>query len=240
MEDTIALIERAHSGDKSARDTLVSENLGLVWSVVRRFGGRGYELEDLYQIGCIGLIKAIDKFDTAFQVKLSTYCIPMIMGEIRRFLRDDGMIKVSRGLKEIGAKAYQVKEGYIARYNREPTVEELAGLVGVTTEELVMAIDANSRVESLYKTIYENDGNTIYLLDKLDLEDDYNEEIVNRETLKKLMEELGELERRIIIERYFCDKTQTEIAKELGISQVQVSRIEKKTLIQMKSAVNTT
>jgi len=238
VEDAITLIKRAHDGDKIARDTLVSENRGLVWSVIRRFAGRGHELEDLYQIGCIGLIKAIDKFDVTFDVKFSTYAVPMIMGEVKRFLRDDGMIKVSRTLKETAGKARAAKENFEGKNGREPTMEEIADEIGVTCEELVMAMEAGTQVESIYKTVYQNDGNSVYLLDKLDSEEDKNEEVLNRITLNEVLSKLNETERQIILLRYFKDKTQTEIAKELGISQVQVSRIEKRTLMSMRKVIN--
>ncbi len=236
--DNIALINRAHEGDKEARDTLVAENLGLVWSVVRRFSNRGYELEDLFQIGSIGLIKAIDKFDLSYDVKLSTYAVPMIMGEIKRFLRDDGMIKVSRTLKEIAARAQQQKEEMMSVLGREPTIEELAKGLGVSCEELVMALESKAEVESIYKTIYQNDGSDIYLIDKLCEEKDANEDIINKMVLTKVMLELSETERKIILLRYFKNKTQSEIAEEIGISQVQVSRMEKRILKSMRNKIS--
>ncbi len=238
MEETIALINRAHSGDKEARDTLVSENLGLVWSVIRRFAGRGAEMEDLFQIGCIGLIKAIDKFDVSYDVQFSTYAVPSITGEIKRFLRDDGMIKVSRSLKEVAYKAVQVRESFSYENGREPTVDEIAAEIGVTNEELIMAMESGAEVESIYKTIYQNDGNAIYLIDKLDEGKDVNEEIINKMVLEKVLSELGEMEKKIIVMRYYKNKTQTEIAGILGISQVQVSRLEKKILLSMRKKID--
>ena len=240
MDDTIALIEtmelikRAHQGDKEARDRLVMENMGLIWSIVRRFSGRGYETEDLFQIGSIGLMKAIDKFDLNYDVKFSTYAVPMIAGEIKRFLRDDGMIKVSRSLKEAAGKAKIITEKLHGEQGREPTIEEVAKEIGISSEELVMALDSQSEVESIYKTIYQGDGNAITLLDKLEEEVDANEELLNHMVLEELLSGLDEKERNIIQMRYFMDKTQTEIAKEIGISQVQVSRLEKKILQSMR------
>ena len=234
MDDTIALIEAAHRGDKEARDRLVMENMGLIWSIVRRFSGRGYETEDLFQIGSIGLMKAIDKFDLNYDVKFSTYAVPMIAGEIKRFLRDDGMIKVSRSLKEAAGKAKIITEKLHGEQGREPTIEEVAKEIGISSEELVMALDSQSEVESIYKTIYQGDGNAITLLDKLEEEVDANEELLNHMVLEELLSGLDEKERNIIQMRYFMDKTQTEIAKEIGISQVQVSRIEKKILQSMR------
>lgn len=234
MDDTIALIEAAHRGDKEARDRLVMENMGLIWSIVRRFSGRGYETEDLFQIGSIGLMKAIDKFDLNYDVKFSTYAVPMIAGEIKLFLRDDGMIKVSRSLKEAAGKAKIITEKLHGEQGREPTIEEVAKEIGISSEELVMALDSQSEVESIYKTIYQGDGNAITLLDKLEEEVDANEELLNHMVLEELLSGLDEKERNIIQMRYFMDKTQTEIAKEIGISQVQVSRLEKKILQSMR------
>lgn len=230
MEHTIALIERSHNGDKEARDMLVEENLGLVWSIVKRFAGRGHELEDLFQIGSIGLIKAIDKFDTTYEVKFSTYAVPMIAGEIKRFLRDDGMIKVSRTLKETASKARQTREILNQKMGREPTIEEIAEEIGTGQEELVLALESGVEVESLYKTIYQGDGSDIYLIDKLEEEKNSNEQLLNRILIEDFMKNLNEKERKLIFMRYFLDKTQTEIANELGISQVQVSRLERKIL----------
>ena len=166
-EDTIRLIEAAHQGDKEARDRLVMENMGLIWSIVRRFSGRGYELEDLFQIGSIGLLKAIDKFDTNYDVKFSTYAVPMIQGEIKRFLRDDGMVKVSRTLKENGWKIKKAAEQLAFQLGRDATLEEIAATTELSVEDIIMAMEANEEVESIYRTVYQGDGNEIYLLDKI-------------------------------------------------------------------------
>ncbi|MDO5294011.1 MAG: RNA polymerase sporulation sigma factor SigF [bacterium] len=232
--DTLELIERSKQGDKEARDQVVNMNIGLVWSIVRRFAGRGHELEDLFQIGSIGLIKAIDKFDTSFEVKFSTYAVPMITGEIKRFLRDDGMIKVSRSLKEIAGKVRITKEILGNRFDREPTIDEISEELGIPTEDIIMALESNSEVESLYKTIYQGDGNAIYLIDKLEQTRDENENIIDHIALREIIDTLSDKEKNLIELRYFRDKTQTDIAKELGISQVQVSRLEKKILKVMK------
>ncbi len=234
MTDVMALLNQAHQGDKEARDRLIQENLGLVWSIVRRFTGRGQELEDLFQIGVIGLIKAIDKFDTSFQVQFSTYAVPMITGEVKRFLRDDGMVKVSRGLKEIAYKVYAVREKMEKHYGREPTLDEVSQEIGVSREDIVMAMDANLEVESIYKTVHQGDGNEICLIDKVAMNDNEKEEVLNHLLLKQLLEELGENERRLIEMRYFENLTQTQVAATLGISQVQVSRMEKKVLLGMR------
>lgn len=232
--DTLELIKRSKEGDKEARNLVVTENIGLVWSIVRRFANRGYEMDDLFQIGSIGLIKAIDKFDTSFEVRFSTYAVPMITGEIKRFLRDDGMIKVSRTLKETAYKVRVVWEELSARLGREPTIEEISRETQIASEDIVMAMEAGSEVESLYKTIYQGDGNAIYLIDKIEETKNENEIMIDRLALKEIMDTMEEKDRNLIRLRYFMDKTQTDIAKELGISQVQVSRLEKKILKAMR------
>ena len=238
MEHTIALIRKSHDGDEEASAQLVEENVGLIWCVVRRFLGRGVESDDLFQIGSIGLLKAIDKFDFAFDVKFSTYAVPMISGEIQRFLRDDGIIKVSRSLKEMAYKAFLAREKLQERLNREPTLEELANDMGVEKEELTMAMEASSEVESLYKPVYQKDGNEVPLLEKLEERECQEERVLNRMLLSQLLDELGKEERQLIYLRYFSNKTQTEIGQELGISQVQVSRMEKKILKRMRDMVS--
>lgn len=237
MDNTIALIEKAHEGDEAARAQLVEENTGLIWCVARRFYGRGIEPEDLFQIGSIGLLKAIDKFDFSFEVKFSTYAVPMISGEIKRFLRDDGMIKVSRSLKEIAYKAYLATEKIREKDGREPGIEEVAKEIGTTKEELVLALEAGSEVESLQKTIYQGDGNEILLMDKIVEEEEREEEILNRLFLRQLLNELEERDRELIYLRYFANKTQGEVGTVLGISQVQVSRMEKKILQELRNRV---
>ena len=230
MDDTLTLLRRAHDGDKAARELLVQENLGLVWSVVRRFRNRGVEQEDLFQIGSIGLLKAIDKFDLAYDVQFSTYAVPMITGEIKRFLRDDGMLKVSRTMKETAVRALRAREKLETEQGREPTITEIAAALEMSTEEVVLALEAGSQVESLHKTIYQGDGNDISLMDKLEEKTDRNEEVLNQILLEEILGTLKPEERRLIYLRYYREKTQTEIAAELGISQVQVSRLEKKIL----------
>ena len=238
MDHTIALIQKSHDGDEKARIQLVEENVGLIWCVVKRFYGRGVEPEDLFQIGSIGLLKAIDKFDLSFDVKFSTYAVPMISGEIKRFLRDDGMIKVSRSLKELSYKAQMLREKMQEQLQREPTLEELAHELKVDKEDLVLALDSANEVESLYKPVYQKDGNEIALLDKLEEKDTQEEKIINRMLLKQLLEELEKEERQLIYLRYFANKTQTEVGKKLGISQVQVSRMEKKILKTLRGKID--
>lgn len=237
MDRTIALIKQSHDGDEAAREQLVKENIGLVWCVVRRFYGRGAEPDDLFQIGSIGLLKAIDKFDPAFEVKFSTYAVPMISGEIKRFLRDDGMIKVSRSLKELAYKAYFAKEKLQEALGRDPTIDEIAEKLAVPREELVMALESSGEVESLHKPIYQKDGDEIRLMDKLEEQDAQEEKVLNRMMLTQLLGGLNKEERQLIYLRYFANQTQSEVGKKLGISQVQVSRLEKKILKSLRSQI---
>lgn len=235
MTETTVLIRQAQAGKKESREVLIEQNLGLVHHIVKRFLGRGYEAEDLFQIGVIGLIKAIDKFDTSFEVKFSTYAVPLIAGEIKRFIRDDGLVKVSRTLKENGIKVKYARERLGMQLNREPTVEEVAGESALTTEEVVLAMEANVQVESIYQSVYQNDGNEIFMVDQLaDKGKDEQEKLLNHLVVKQLIGGLPEKEQKIIVLRYFQDKTQTEVAKILGISQVQVSRLEKRILLALR------
>lgn len=234
MEDTLALIRRVHEGDKDAREQLVKENMGLVYTVVHRFTGRGCDREDLIQIGSIGLLKAIDNFDSSFDVRFSTYAVPMIAGEIRRFLRDDGMIKVSRLLKESAVRAYRAREELEKRSGIEPTMEEIAKETGISAEELVLAMEAVSDVESLSQTVYSGDGSPVLLGDRLPDRRDHSEELLNKMLLKQLLEMLPPDEQRLIMLRYFDDRTQVQVAQELGMTQVQVSRAEKRILKKLR------
>ncbi len=234
MDETMVLIARAHQGDKTARDRLVSDNMGLIWSIVRRFAGRGYDMEDLFQIGSIGLMKAIDKFDLNYEVRFSTYAVPMIAGEIKRFLRDDGIIKISRSVKEMGLRVKTVREKLVYTYGREPTVEEIAREIGASREEVAASIEAGAEVESLYQSVGQGEDSGLCLMDKIEDQDEAQEKLLNHMTLKSLLMELEEKERTIIIRRYFENQTQTQVAAALGISQVQVSRLEKKILRQMR------
>lgn len=237
--DTLALIQSAKEGDKEAQEILVQNNIGLVWSVVKKFQNRGYESDDLFQIGCLGLMKAIQKFDSSFEVKFSTYAVPMIMGEIKRFLRDDGIIKVSRSLKETANKARGVKEMLQKSLGREPTINEIAEKLKIEVEELVMAMEAGAAPESLYATLNEGDSNPILLIDRIEEGNNDENNIINKIALKQVLDTLKPREKQIIILRYFREKTQTQIANMLGISQVQVSRIEKKILNEMKKKICT-
>jgi len=237
LKATLGLIKRAQEGDDTAAEQLIKENSGLIWSVVKKFAKRGYEPDDLYQIGAIGLLKCIRKFDSTYEVKFSTYAIPMIIGEIKRFLRDDGLIKISRPLKELATKARYVQEQLVARLGRQPTISELAQEVGAEVEDLVVAMEAGLDVESLHATIYQGDGSPIYLIDKVAQNQDTGDKAITVMALKQLIGRLKPKERQVIILRYFQDKTQMEVAKAIGVSQVQVSRIEKKVLLSLREAL---
>lgn len=236
MDDILALLGCAHQGDKEARDILVEKNMGLVHSIARRFQNRGVEMEDLVQIGSIGLLKAIDKFDLTYEVRFSTYAVPMITGEIKRFLRDDGMVKVSRSLKEEAARIYAVREVFMGEQGREPTLEELAEELQLTREEVILAMESAAQIESLQKTIYQSDGSDIALEDKLPFEKNQQEEVLDRMLLEQMLGSLNTEERELIYLRFFKERTQSNIAKKMGMSQVQVSRMEKKILRRMREA----
>lgn len=236
MNHTKELIEMAHEGSKEARDILVLENMGLVYSIARRFAGRGYEMEDITQIGTIGLIKAIDKFDLEQPVMFSTYAVPMISGEIKRFLRDDGIIKISRTIKENGRRISIAGDKIMKEKGREATIEEIAKETGMSVEDVAVASEASKGVDSIYRTIYHDDGNRVYVADRLaaSAEESDSEKIMNHMLLEQTMHILNETEKTLIYMRYFQDRTQTEVAAVLGISQVQVSRMEKKILLRMR------
>ena len=235
MEHTLALIGRAHQGDKEARDTLFEENTGLIYSVARRFLGRGVEMEDLFQIGSIGLLKAVDKFDPAFEVKFSTYAIPMILGELKRFFRDDGMIKVSRSIKENQHRVYLAREKIEKELGREPSLKEIAEMLEMPPEEVAMTMDSAAEVESLYRTVYQSEGTVISLIDKIPEKENAEEHLLNRIFLEEILGKLESSDRKLLYMRYFQDQTQTQIAEQLGVSQVQVSRMEKRILKKLRS-----
>lgn len=236
MQETLALIIRAHQGDKAARDRLFEIHTGLVISVAKRFLGRGVELEDLIQLGSIGLLKAVDKFDVSQKVQFSTYAVPMIAGEIRRFLRDDGMVKVSRSLRERQYHIYLLQQELEKKWGREPTVQELSAQSGLSVEDLVLAMESKAEVESLQKSVFRKDGQELQLMDRLQEEKNGQEELLKRIYLKELLETLEEKEAHLIHRRYFQERTQTEVAKEFGVSQVQISRMEKKILQKLRKA----
>lgn len=228
------LLSLAKKGDNDAMNKLIELNLPLVASISKKFLNRGYEYEDIFQIGSIGLVKAINNFDLNFNVKFSTYAVPMIIGEIKRFLRDDGMIKVSRNVKSLARKIHFYKEELTNKLKRSPTIDELAEYAGVEKEEIVFAIESSNTLQYLYDTIHQDDGAPVLLIDKLSEKGSEDTNLIEKIALKDALRSLDEKARQIIMLRYFKDKTQVQVAKMLGISQVQVSRIEKKVLLQMK------
>lgn len=230
------LIRRSQEGDQDARDLIIQRNMRLVWSVVQRFLNRGYEPDDLFQIGSIGLLKSVDKFDLSYDVRFSTYAVPMIIGEIQRFIRDDGTVKVSRSLKELGNKIRRARDELSKTMGKVPTVAEIANYLEISPEEVVLAQEAIRAPSSIHETVYENDGDPITLLDQI--ADNTETKWFDKIVLKDAIRDLDERERLIVFLRYYKDQTQSEVAERLGISQVQVSRLEKKILQQMKDRMN--
>ena len=251
MDETTVLIEQLQAGRTELRDVLVEKNLGLVQHIVKRYVGRGVDAEDLFQIGSIGLIKAIDKFDLSFEVKFSTYAVPLICGEIKRFLRDDGMVKVSRTLKENNLQIRRFIEAYSQKSGKDPGLDEIAEGTGIAREDILLSMESANEVESIYQSVYQSDGNELYLVDQIVAggvrkgigqtfgcsEDAEKDEILNHILIKQIMTKLSETEQKLIRMRYFEDKTQTEVAKACGISQVQVSRMEKKILLKLRNEI---
>lgn len=229
------LIKRAKDGDEAATATLLRENTGLIRSSLKRFLGRGYESEDLFQVGAIGLIKAIRRFDLNYDVKFSTYAVPMIMGEIKRYIRDDGIIKVSRSIKELSSRAAAAREALIRETGEEPPISEIARRVGTTPEEVALAFDATARPDSLYAKTDDGGKEGQALIDRLESPENFEKKTVDRLLISSVLKDLPQREQKIIILRYFRRKTQAQIAELLGISQVQVSRIEKKVLLKMRN-----
>ena len=233
-KEKMELLKQIHQGNPDARDKLVNGNLRLVLSVIQRFTGRGENLDDLFQIGCIGLIKAIDNFDTNQNVRFSTYAVPMIIGEIRRYLRDNNSVRVSRSLKDIAYRAMKIKEELIGQNAKEPTVEEIAEKLEIKKEDVVMALESIVDPVSLYEPVYSDGGDTIYVMDQI--KDKYDDlHWLDELSLKEAMRNLGKREKRILSLRFFQGKTQVEVANEIGISQAQVSRLEKGALSRIKN-----
>ncbi|MGB9663153.1 MAG: RNA polymerase sporulation sigma factor SigF [Moorellaceae bacterium] len=233
-EETLELLRRTKAGDQAARERLINCHLKLVFNIVQRFENRGYELEDLFQIGTIGLIKAIDKFDLNYQVKFSTYAVPMILGEIKRFLRDDSTVKVSRSLKETAFKVNRVREELAKKLGREPGIGEIAQALNLSREEIVAAMEAMQAPGSIHDTLYQDDGDPIYVLDQLTDESEQEPVWLDKIALKEVLMKLPEKHRKVIVMRFFQDKTQTEVAEKLNLSQVQISRIERQALARLR------
>jgi RNA polymerase sporulation-specific sigma factor len=233
-EETQVLLRKAKAGDQQAREALIAGNLRLVLSVIQRFSNRGENADDLFQVGCIGLIKAIDNFDTTLQVKFSTYGVPMIVGEIRRYLRDNSAMRVSRAMRDTAYKVLQAKEAYMAEHQKEPSVDEIAKILDIKREDVVFALDAILEPVSLYEPVYSDSGDTICVMDQVKDNKNTDEMWLERIALKEAVSHLSERERKILSMRFFQGKTQMEVSAEIGISQAQVSRLEKNALRQIR------
>ena len=239
-ENDMKIIESAQNGNKEDMTKLIENNNGLIWSIVRRFNGRGYDIEDLYQIGTIGFIKAIQRFDTSFEVRLSTYAVPYILGEIKRYIRDDGPIKVSRSIKELNVKILELQREFLHKYGRDISLEEISKELKISKEEIAMALDSARPVDSIEDAKYKDNktDKTVSILEQISTGKDEETEITNRITIKNLINELNDNEKEIILLRYYKQKTQMQVSKILGITQVQVSRIERKVLDKMKKRLS--
>lgn len=233
-EETQALLLRAKAGDAQARDELIAGNLRLVLSVIQRFANRGENLDDLFQVGCIGLIKAIDNFNTDLDVRFSTYGVPMILGEVRRYLRDNSALRVSRAMRDTAYKVLQAKDAFMAQHQREPTVDEIAAVLGIRREDIVFALDAIVDPVSLYEPIYSDGGDTICVMDQVRDQKNTDENWLEQIALKEAMDRLSDREKKILRLRFFEGKTQMEVSSRIGISQAQISRLEKNAIQKIK------
>lgn len=233
-DEMMELLRRTREGDMQAREEMIAGNLRLVLSVIQKFSGRGENVDDLFQVGCIGLIKAIDNFDPEQGVRFSTYGVPMIVGEIRRYLRDNSSVRVSRSVRDTAYKVLQAKEAYMAQHQKEPTIEEIAKLLELRREEVVMALDAIMDPVSLYEPVYSDGGDTICVMDQVKDSKNTDESWLEHIALKEAIAKLGDRERHILDLRFFQGKTQMEVSAEVGISQAQVSRLEKNAISQIK------
>ena len=236
-EEKRTLLEKSRAGDKAARDELIYGNLRLVLSIIQRFSGRRESADDLFQVGCIGLVKAVDHFNLALDVKFSTYAVPMIIGEIRRYLRDNNSIRISRSVRDLAYRALQAREELTREWEREPTPAEIAHKLGESKESVVRAMEAIVEPISLYEPVYSENGDSLYVVDQLCDTSDGDESWLESIALRDAMKTLSERERRIIHLRFYKNKTQVEIAEEIGISQAQVSRLEKGALERMRKHI---
>ncbi len=236
-EETMALLRKVKEGDMEARDQLIQGNLRLVLSVIQKFMGRGENADDLFQVGCIGLMKAIDNFNVDLDVRFSTYGVPMIVGEIRRYLRDNSAMRVSRSMRDTAYKVLQAKEKYMTEHQREPSLDEIAKILDIPREEVVFALDAIVDPMSLYEPVYESGGDTVYVMDQVKDKKNTDESWLERIALSEAMSKLSEREKRILGLRFFQGKTQMEVSAEIGISQAQVSRLEKNAIAQIRKSM---
>ncbi len=233
QEETLELIKKAQQGDESAKEKLVVENSPLIKSVIRWFKNKGVENDDLFQLGCMGFLKAINNFDCSFNVKFSTYVVPMVVGEIKRFMRDDGAIKVSRAIKSLNLKIGKFSDEFLGKNDRKPTIKEIAEHFNISEQDVVMTMDSSKMPVSLYTPYEDGEEEGLTIIDRFDAEQ--NENFVDKFALKEMIDKLEDRDKKIILMRYFYDKTQSEIAKRLGVSQVQVSRLENKILENLRN-----
>ena len=236
-EETMELLRRTKAGDQAAREELIQGNLRLVLSVIQKFAGRGENMDDLFQVGCIGLIKAIDNFNIDLDVKFSTYGVPMIVGEVRRYLRDNSSLRVSRSMRDTAYRVLQAKEKYLTEHQREPSIEEIATMLELRREDVVLALDAIMEPVSLYEPVYSDGGDAICVMDQVRDTKNTDESWLERIALREAISRLGERERHILDLRFFQGKTQMEVSAEVGISQAQVSRLEKNALNQIRKCL---
>lgn len=236
-EETLVLVQKAQQGDQDAKTQLIQNNSPLIKSIIKRFKDKGIEYDDLYQIGCIGFLKAINNFNSDFNVKFSTYCVPMVIGEIKRFMRDDGAIKVSRALKSLNLQINKYMNAYMGEHQDKPTIEQIAKHFNVDEQEVILAMDSARMPVSLYSPI-DDDSENLSIIDRVEGEVNEGEAMLDNLALKDVIKRLDERDRKIIMLRYYFDKTQSEIAKELNISQVQVSRLENKILENLRTKLS--
>lgn len=234
QKEQMEMLKKIKNGENDLKDEFIEANLRLVLSIIKKFNNRGENINDIFQVGVIGLIKAIDNFDISQPVQFSTYAVPMIIGEIKRYLRDNSAFRVTRSLRDLAYLIFQEKEKYVREKNEEPTIDEICKLVNASKEDVVLAIDSMVAPMSIYDSVYNDGGDQIFLLDQLKNEKEESEQLIDNIAIKQMLNKLNEKERRIIERRYFQDKTQTELASELGVSQAQISRIEKNALEKIK------
>lgn len=235
QKEQMEMLRKIKNGEKEYKDEFVNANLRLVLSLVKKFNNRGENINDIFQVGVIGLIKAIDNFDITQEVQFSTYAVPMILGEIKRYLRDNSAFRVTRSLRDLSYLISQEREKYVAKHNEEPTIDELVKITGASKEQIILAVDSTVAPMSIYDTVYNDGGDQIFLLDQLKNEKEESDDLITRLSIEQMLEKLSEKERYVIEKRYFKDKTQVELADELGVSQAQISRIEKSALLRMKN-----
>ena len=235
QKEQMEMLRKIKNGEKEYKDEFVNANLRLVLSLVKKFKNRGENINDIFQVGVIGLIKAIDNFDITQEVQFSTYAVPMILGEIKRYLRDNSAFRVTRSLRDLSYLISQEREKYVAKHNEEPTIDELVKITGASKEQIILAVDSTVAPMSIYDTVYNDGGDQIFLLDQLKNEKEESDDLITQLSIEQMLEKLSEKERYVIEKRYFKDKTQVELADELGVSQAQISRIEKSALLRMKN-----